>query len=324
MASLQADVKSAHGKTLAPALISALGRAEAEKTTPGTHPDLTEVVADAAYAAARVPELVALLEKWGSDHDYSAESGVNPDDGSFDVDPAEAEASQATAVFNAWLVRVLALTFGDEAAKLGRGGFPTKYTSSAFIRLVNEDPKKLATYDAATGESSLWDDLDTTTEESKDERFVRALISGVAVLEKQLGADRDGWRWGRLHTVRFEALIPLWDITIPSSTDATFPGGFPRHGDQWVVDASNFSLTQGKDDDLAVDYGSGPVQRAVIEVTPDGPIIHNALPGGASYDNESQHFADEAELWRRNQNHLMPYRTDDVVAESDEHTRITP
>ena len=45
---IQGDEQSSMGTALTPALVSALERAQAEKTTPGTLPDLTAVVADPA------------------------------------------------------------------------------------------------------------------------------------------------------------------------------------------------------------------------------------------------------------------------------------
>ena len=47
---------------------------------------------------------------------------------------------------------------------------------------------------------------------------------------------------------------------------------------------------------------------------PAGPKAFNALPGGAVWDSASPHFDDEAEMWRKNENHAVPFALEDVVA----------
>jgi hypothetical protein len=38
----------------------------------------------------------------------------------------------------------------------------------------------------------------------------------------------------------------------------------------------------------------------------------------------SPHFADEAEYWRRNENHAIPYLLPDVIAAAESRTLVTP
>src|SRR5690606_39336557 len=58
-------------------------------------------------------------------------------------------------------------------------------------------------------------------------------------------------------------------------------------------------------------YGSGPTQRFVIELDPNGLKVENALPGGAVADPDSPHFADQAEAWRRNETFAIPFYQED-------------
>ena len=314
MSSIQGDHKSALGSRLAQYLLTALQNAEAEKATAGAHPDLATVVADSRYAAADVPDLIASLTAWQTGG-FSADAGINLDDGTLNVDAQEAANAKATVIFNAWIVRAIARTFEDELTLIGQSSLGSTYTVRGFIRLLEEDPTTLATYDAASGQSILWDDISTTaTTESKDDRLVTAMLDAVDDLVKIFGADRASWRWGDLHRVRFDSLNPLWFADIPPTSDPVFPKGFPRHGDQWNVDASNFGITRSLKSDLNFEYGSGPVQRFVAEMTPTGPVIRNALPGGAVMDKDSEHFRDEAEYWRKNETHPIPFELDDVLA----------
>ena len=329
MASIQADHKSGLGARLSKHLVAALQKAEAEKATPSTHPDLTAVVADPRYAAAGVADLIDTLKKWESESSFDAASGVNPDDDSLSLDAKEASAAKATVVFNAWLVRAIGRALEDEMKAADVGNLGTANMVKGFVRMLEQDPTTLATYDAASGQSALWDDMSTTgTVEKKDDRLVIALLDAVDDLVKAFGADRGKWRWGALHRLRLKTLFPLWFITVPDDADPVFPNGFPRHGDQWNVDACNFGIVRGLSSPLDFSYGSGPVQRFVAEMTKTGPKIKNAVPGGTVISTESPFFKNEMELWRRNQSHDVPFEMDEVqaaaVSPGGEHVLFVP
>jgi penicillin amidase len=319
MASIQADVKSPFGARLAPIVALVLAHAEAERTTPGTHPGLAALVADPRYAAAQTPELRDWLEKWGSESGYRAESGVSPDDGSKVADAKEATASKATMLFNTWLVAMGKRTFDDEVALLGGPAWSYPRT---LAYLMTTPAAQLATYDATAKESALFDDVSTAPKETMEQQVLLAIFDAVSFLQTRMGPDRDGWRWGKEHTIRFSALVPLWaQLSIPTTGDATFPKGFPRHGDNQTVDPANYGTRPGKLDGLRFGYGRGPVQRFVGEMTKDGPVVKNVLPGGNVWSNEHPNFKDDAERWRRNQNRPFWFWRADVVKDAKE--RIT-
>jgi penicillin amidase len=117
LAAIQADARSNVGPLVLPSILVSLGHAQEEKATPGTHADLTAIVADPRYAAANVAKVVALFTQWESSYDTPA--GVSLDDGSPSSDPGEIAASEATLLFNAWMVAMERATFADELAKIG-------------------------------------------------------------------------------------------------------------------------------------------------------------------------------------------------------------
>jgi penicillin amidase len=315
MSDIQGDHRSALGARLSKFLVAALEAAEEEKAAAGTHPALAAVVADPRYAAVDVADILDTLSKWKTDSDFEAAAGINLDDESLDVDAKEALASKATVIFNAWLVRAIGRALEDEmnAAKIGSLG--TANMVKAFVRMLEQDPSTLATYDSANGQSALWDDMSTAgITETRDDRLVVALLDAVDDLDKIFGKDRNDWRWGALHRIRFDGLNPTWNVSIPAFNVPKFAQGFPRHGDQWNVDASNFGVVRKLSSDLDFHYGSGPVQRFVAELTPSGPKVRNALPGGAVLASDSPFFSNEAELWRRNQTHTVPFEIEDVQA----------
>ena len=219
-----------------------------------------------------------------------------------------------------WLVRAVRRTFGDELVKIGYKSFFRELEAKSFLHLLESDPAQLATLDPATGDSAIWDDAETPEVESRDDRLMRALLDAFAWIDGQ-GKPLDDLRWGAYHTVRFAALIPLYGkLSIPPADDATFPDGFPRHGDSFNVDNCDFTYSTYVNENPNFKYGHGPTQRFVIDMDPAGPKAFNALPGGAIWDNESPHFADEAELWRRNQSHAVPFLVDDVIAAKESRT----
>ncbi|WP_394850530.1 penicillin acylase family protein [Pendulispora brunnea] len=310
MASIQADARSPLGAELTPKLLEALGRAEQERATPGSHPDLTAVVKNAAYDPALIAEVQDVLRRWAVEKDYEAAAGLNLDDNKLSTDPGEALASKATLIFNVWLVRMLGATFDDELGKLD-------FKSSPFdirVALVNI---------VRSNDAVLFDDLGTDAVETRDERMVTSLLDALTFLkaDPRAGAERNAWRWGAFHTLRFESLVPLWpSLSIPQGGDATFPRGFPRHGDGYNVDVATYSTGTRNLSQVNFSYSHGPTQRFVIEMDPAGPRARNALPGGAVWDDKDKHFRDEAELWRRNQNHAVPFTHDDVKAEAETRT----
>ena len=150
--------------------------------------------------------------------------------------------------------------------------------------------------------------------------MIRALIDAWSTLETLAGPDPATYRWGAHHKITFTAILPfLLNLSIPSWGDMTFAGGFPRSGDSFSVDASDFSypkLTSAPN----FTYNHGPSQRFVADLDPAGLKAQNALPGGAVWDVNSPHFRDEAEFWRKNQAHPVPFALKEVIAEKGQRT----
>jgi penicillin amidase len=229
--------------------------------------------------------------------------------------------SVATTLFNVGMTRIIPRFIGDERTAIGVQ--PGSDRAAIVFERALIDPTMLATYDADAGESVLWDDLTTESKvETKDEIVGRGFLDELAFLRQRLGDDLNQWRWGRLHTVRFTTVLPFSDpLSIPPPTDATYPDGFPRHGDFGAVDVGNFSLWAPS----SFMHTSGPSQRLVVEMLPGGPKAYNALPGGQSIDTRSPHHDDEARMyWINNLQPQVNFVEADVVRNAEARQRFTP
>lgn len=306
MISVQGDHRSPLGALLAPRFVAAARRVQEERAQPGTHPDLSELAQRSTAAELDTLEHVAdRLAAWT----YETPPGVNIGDG----EPAAEEVSDsiATALFNASMPRLVKLAFDDELAAIGLRPDSGKLARTLQFALL--EPTRLATYNATRGDTVLWDDLSTTNvAETRDERIAVAMILGAGYLRDRLGADPEQWRWGKLHTLTLASLVPSATgesaVTLPAPGSEMFPSGYPRPGDNFGVDASNFGMSNAE----KFSYENGPVQRLVVEMTPEGPRAWNALPGGQVFDPKSPHHADELELWRRNKAPSLYFTDEDL------------
>lgn len=324
MSRMQNDYRSPLGVRMVPALLLAIDSARNHVAGAISRPDLDVVTMDPAFDDAKMAAIQQMLQAWRDESDYFAEGGIDLDTNEpLPIEDPRARAAQATLLFNMWLLRFTARTFGDELARIGRPSGTGQYIP-AILHLLDTEPQALATYDATMMDSVLWDDIDTPEVESRQDRILRALLDAITWLEDNQG-PMDDWRWGDLHRLRFELPNSLpWDLAIPNGIDDTFPLGFPRHGDQYNVDACNFDSSKRVDDDPNFRYTSGPTQRFVAELDPNAVKARNALPGGVVWYRGHEHFADQAELWRRNQVHVVPFYVDEVIASAESRTLFAP
>lgn len=313
MEAIQGDHRVLAAGRFRPFLDAAFARLEMEWTTPGSQADLTAIAVTLQPRQAALRDAMTRLRAWSLD----GASGVGEN-----VTDAERSDSVASTIFHGWVVAMLSGVFADEQSVLnmsGEEGVGFDRVRAALHLL--EHPMELHARDTTTMQSALWDDLSTAdARETRDLVLVRALDTALTQLARvTMSPDVATWRWGNLHTVRFATLIPSTDsvLSIPPTGDATFPNGFPRHGGIDVVDASQPSTGS-----YSFSYGSGPSQRFTVEMTADGPDAYNVLPGGQSIDIHSPHHTDEAELWRANRSHRVPYREADVVADAEARLRF--
>jgi penicillin amidase len=299
MQALQALTTSTTGLFLRDRIVGILGDADA----------ITAAGIDAA-GAARLADVRTRLMAWSRETPH----GV----GATDAD--EIADSVATTIWNAAISRILPRALGDEAAAMGRGVGTSD--GLRWMELALIEPTRLAGLDA-DGQSVFWDDVSTPETETLETIVLRGTLAGLDFLVAELGADASAWRWGRLHRVRFETVVPVIGtdvLSIPPEDDPTFPEGFPRHGDYEAVDVGNFGLFNSGINGFT--HGSGASMRMVVEMTPSGPRAYNALPGGQVYDPDSPHHRDEADLWIANEAPRLAFDEADVVSAAERRIRL--
>ncbi len=321
MSALHNDALSPYGRVVSPMIVEQLDRALEEEETPGTHTDLMAAVAEHASVMDRVQSVRDRLNGWAFDTPAAVEGT-----------PGAPEIGESTAasIFNVTFGHLMRLTFDDEFDWHANGaidGTPARSSLAGRTMIwMVRDANTLVSYDSGLGDSVLWDDIGTDAVESRGERVLQAVVAAVAWLDDRFETEEmDMWRWGNLHTLQLDALVPaslLGEdvLSIPTPSDAMFPNGFPRHGDRGVIDASNFGVF----DFESIDYGSGPQQRLVVEMTPEGPRAWNALPGGNSEDPDSPFHRNEMERWRNNEVSPVAFTEEDVVAAAVRRIRFVP
>ncbi|MEZ4320694.1 MAG: penicillin acylase family protein [Myxococcota bacterium] len=352
MQAIQGEHRSAIGSHQLHHFLAAIDHARAV-TAPEVGSSDERLQATYLTNQARFDEVYDRLSGW-RDRGFEAASGVETFYEPVITDDDRADAV-ATTIFNVWLADVLRLSIDDE-------GFPGNVFQGGgsagrlriFDRMVNGrgagNPRDLASYDPTTLESVFWDIKDTPEIEQSDEVFLLALVDSLAFLESPVQNryeggfatdDMDAWIWGMRHQVEFASLVggyiddpvlgPIFN-QFAITTD-TLPLGpdvgpsdprrvldwFPRPGDNRCVDAANPGLSGRR-----FRHGSGPVMRMVFALGPDGVEGRNIIPGGQSGLVDSEHFADQAELWLANETRPVRFTVEDVLEGAVERYTFKP
>jgi penicillin amidase len=302
MARIQGDSYSAMGSLLAPVIVTA-----GDAFATATDPDI------AAWKATLNPieisRLTAAIDRLDS---WSFETPTGVGEG---LPAAEVNDSVATSIYNIWQVAFFNLAFGDELALVGE--VPNRlYTLTTAVWALTEPSKLVTGIHADTGEAVLCDHLDTAEVEGCTLMVLQALHEGLTQAEAIFGdADQATWRWGIIHTVTFESLVPAAELTIPPITDPINPRGFPREGDVLAVDVASNSVSE-----YEFEYTSGPAMRLLVErPVGDGQAIARfALPGGEILDHRSPHFRDLADqYWVKNLYFELPRSTEQIIDKAE-------
>lgn len=324
MSRIQSDAKSPLGARVSPIYVAAIERAEAARTGGKPAPELDAIVKDPRWDTARIGFVLSILKSWKDKSAFDTPAAL-PIGGDTAPNADQVAASQATLVFNAAFSVLHNRVLDDEWTAMGKPPWSRDHRTKGLLRILFK-PEKLATDDGTgSGESILWDNLTTPAVETRDEQILLSLLDGLDWIVKTYGADPDKWRWGAAHGITFTSLLPGTErqLSIPEEDDGFPNNGFPRHGDDHVIDACNYGIGS-PNKGFNFTYSSGPAQRFVGVMKKDALQIVNALPGGNVWRPGDLYFDNEAELWRKNQQKKVVFTPQEVVPEAAERWDLEP
>jgi penicillin amidase len=236
---------------------------------------LAEGPVDVAGAAALQTDVVSLAAREllpllvsveGRDEDERWALGRLRDWGG-EMAPGSTEA----AVYNVWLSRIAWRLLGGEE---DRGAFDRYhawrewFACAALRSLLERDPPSW------TG-LERWDGL-----------LLNALDETLSILRERLGPEREAWRWGALHTVRFAH--PL--ARMPGLAAMFVAAEHELGGDEQTVMQGGFDGRDGFEPAVV------PSFRFVADLA-DLDRSAAVLPTGQSGHPASPHWSDQAPLW---------------------------
>lgn len=183
----------------------------------------------------------------------------------------------------------------------------------ALVDTANNSYSAQADHLLGRDDSPFWDDLRTPEREDKPAILARSLAAAVALCEERLGADRNGWQWGKLHryhwisdSSRSATLLPAGQRSkLEAISGYLNRGPYPAGGDHSTLNVSAYAW--GRDFDtwlipamrLVVDFGAQEPMQAINST-------------GQSGNPASPHYADGIEAWRRGDYVSFPFRSENI------------
>jgi penicillin amidase len=213
--------------------------------------------------------------------------------------------STACTIFNKWLERIAMNTLSDDLGEESFDYWASNPDTIVVLLLRSEQPDTL--------KHDWFDNARTTIHETRHDIVARSLQEATDELSLQCGFDMKKWHWGKIHTITLQHALgeskPLYNN-----------GPFPRNGSNDTVDNAWFPFFNG-----AFRSRGGPSLRMTVELKPGVEHAVNALPGGQSGDQESEHYDDQLkEYWRRHKAHPMLFTSEAIESNLAETISLVP
>ena len=285
--------------------------------------DGVEVPPDSPMAQA-----LDVLSTW----DYSTPTGLAEgwdagDDPAMAVEPDNTELrnSAAATVFALWRSMLVRNTIDATLTAYGLGeNLPgSRSAQNAFsYHLLNYDTNGgvgasglnfFSQGLAATVQASLQQALDLLA----SDEFAPAFANSTDVMD---------YAWGNLHRVKFFHPLGVDPFNIPNGGGfmdlAPDLPGLARQGGFEVVDASSHSSRANTLNGFM--FGDGPNRRFVGEMTPEGVVGYNTIPGGQSGVFYHPNYSSQLPLWLTNNYHDLALGEEDGKAVAVSTTTFGP
>ncbi|MFQ6102555.1 MAG: penicillin acylase family protein, partial [Anaerolineae bacterium] len=211
--------------------------------------------------------------------------------------------SAAAALFEAFRLHLVDLTFGDELGEQ----LLRRARNTAGVALVG----------LLADEASPWfDDVTTPQVETRDEILLRALEDAVDELTETLGRNMARWRWGDLHTATFENQS-LGQSGIGPIEAIFNRGPVPVDGTIATVNNTGYSPNHP--------YGVTvvPSYRQIVDLADftRSVSMHTTGQSGHPYH---PHYGDMIDPWRNIEYHPMLWERTDVHEDAEGVLVLTP
>ena len=286
----QANNQLLDAEYFAPRIVAAF---DSGQVPPGLNPNL---------AAA-----VDYLRGWDFSTPTGIPEGFDPGDDPTDLpdpDQAQIDASIAATVYSAWRGQMIALTIDAtlHALTLDDMAPPSDLAMTALRNIVDNYPTT-----GGVGASGL----PFVPGGNLNAVMLTALSNALDLLASDEFApafnnstDLADYRWGKLHRIVYDSYLGApFSIPPAGGLQSLAPDlpGVARSGGFGALDASSHSSRANGLNEFM--FGHGPARRFVGELRPDGVLIHQTIPGGASGVIGSPHSSDALMLWLTNHYH---------------------
>ncbi len=236
---------------------------------------------------AGVAEVASALAEW----QFTCPTGLTGEkkDSPKSTDAAESRESIGCSAFHITLYALGVAAFEDElkAADVSVGS----------VDRANMLARALGKPGTLLGGEAFWDDVSTADKtETRDEILVAAMSAAAKTLGG-LGASKDEWRWGRIHSLTLRSIFDNFGVPSYNFGPVATPGGIHS------VNVAIPSATK----DLDLYHNSGASLRTVIEVDEGGPRMRFQYPGGASLHRDSPFYNNMVSRWLKNEPVAFPF-----------------
>ncbi|MDH1264672.1 penicillin acylase family protein [Pseudomonas sp. GD03944] len=218
-----------------------------------------------------------------------------------------AATSANAALYGAFLHESARAIFLDEL------GPETSPAWKALVETANSSYSAQADHLLGREDSPFWNDVRTPGTDDKPAILARSLAAAVTHLESRLGADRNAWQWGKLHTYNWRTettqLAPYMSAsqraTINSLQGYLDRGPFPAGGDHTTLNVSAYQWGQDFDTWLI------PAMRIIVDFGRAEPLI-GLNSSGQSGNPASKHYADGIDAWIKGQYMTFPFQSQNL------------
>ncbi|MCB8951060.1 MAG: penicillin acylase family protein [Ardenticatenales bacterium] len=165
-------------------------------------------------------------------------------------------------------------------------------------------------------DSPWWDNVNTGSQESRDDVILQAMGETIDWFQDNLGGSMNDWTWGRIHDATFVS-DPLGQSGISLLESMVNRGPFPADGGSSLVNATGWSYG----DPAHVTWH--PSMRMIVDLSNLDDSL-SVIPTGQSGHPYNKHYDDEIALWLNGQYHPMRFSEEAVQQAVQDHLVLQP